>query len=403
MVSSWDVGKVRILYINKISPLTYAGSEVRVWEIARRLVTHGHEVHVVCGKNTPDLPDYQLIEGVHLHNVHVLPAPLFRARRLSFFLARYGFYLRSIPSIARQVLRSDVVVDCVTPVASAAGPVCQRFRKPCVVVVPETFGRRWFKLKGLVTALLGFAGERFLLAGSYDAYLTHSQHTYDDLVKYGKPPDRVWFQSRWAGVERPRLPRPTAAVRTREVVCVARLVKQKNVRSLLQAWALVKAHDATAHLRLVSDGPERSNLERLARSLGIASSVTFEGQVSEERKWELLERSAVFAFPSSQEGFGIVLLEAMLAGLPIVAYDLPVYRQFVTPNVHGFFSPPGDHHGMAACILKLLNDNSLSREIGERNREYASEFTWERATLEEERALLRVVSTRAGARSEVRN
>jgi glycosyltransferase involved in cell wall biosynthesis len=113
------------------------------------------------------------------------------------------------------------------------------------------------------------------------------------------------------------------------------------------------------------------DLEKLADALSIAEFVAFEGRVTEERKQALLNRASAFVFPSLQEGFGIALLEAMAAGLPVVAYDLPVFREFLSDGDHGYTAPVDDHQQTANRLLKLLRYDSLRREISRRNAEYA--------------------------------
>ncbi|MEJ7653658.1 MAG: glycosyltransferase [Chloroflexia bacterium] len=196
------------------------------------------------------------------------------------------------------------------------------------------------------------------------------------------------------GVSRQFRSAPYDSRRRREVMCISRLVKQKNLTSLLHAWASVHERDKSALLRIVGEGPERQYLIYLAQSLGIENSVRFEGRVSDVRKWELLDQAMLFVHPSLQEGFGIVLLEAMLAGLPIVAYDLPVFRQFVSHGLHGLFAPLADHERLAECILALLNDEELRTEISRANTEYVGEFEWEQAADREEEILRAIVSGR---------
>lgn len=345
----------------------------------------------MCGRNFPELPNRQYVDGVHIQNVTVLPSWLFRFRKLSFFLARYLFYFVSLPAIFRSVRKADIVVDCATPVASGAGIVSRLLGKPCMVTIYETFGRNWFRLKGPVTATLGYLGEAYFFAQTYDAYITLSRQTVAAIVDHGKPPERVHHLRHGVGVRRPALPIQSAGGRLPEVVCISRLTKQKNVASLLRAWKIVTSELGRVRLHLIGDGTERENLEKLADALSISESVTFEGYATEERKWALLNRASAFVFPSLQEGFGIVLLEAMAAGLPVVAYDLPVFREFLNDGEHGYLAPSDDHRQMADRLLALLRNDSLRCEISRRNAEYAGQFSWERATAQEENALLDVL------------
>lgn len=349
----------------------------------------------MCGKNLPDLPKRQHLDGVHIRNVAVLPPWMFRFRKLSFFLARYLFYFVSIPAIFHSAREADVVVDCATPVVSGAGIVCKLLGKPCVVTIYETFGGNWFRLKGPVTATLGCLAEAYFFAQTYDAYATLSRQTITMLLDRGKPPERIHHWRHGVGIYQPpgTSVRP-AAERSSEVVCICRLTEQKNLSSLLRAWKIVAANSAQARLRIIGDGPTRKSLEKLANALDISGFVVFEGGVTEQRKWALLNRASAFVFPSLQEGFGIALLEAMAAGLPVVAYDLPVFREFLNDGEHGYLVPLNDHRQMADCLLKLLRNNPLRREISHLNVKYARRFTWERATNQEEHTLLRVLEGR---------
>ncbi len=382
---------MHILYVNKTSPFT-KGGDLRLWEIARRLVSRGHEVSVVCGRNLPGLPKRQLVDGVCIHNVTVLPSWMFRFQTLSFFLARYLFYFASIPAIFRSARKVDIVVDVATPAISGAGMISKLLKKPCVVTIYGMYGRSWFKLHGPVTATLGHLTELYFSTQKHDAYVTLSQHTVDKLVNYGKPPDRIYHQRYGVGFYRPSSPvKAGGKEKVPEVAYLSRLSKQKNVASLLRAW-IATAELGQARLRIMGDGPERRNLEKLTSTLSISDSVIFEGLVSEGRKWELLDRASVFAFPSTREGFPIVVLEAMAAGLPVVAYDLPAFRGFLNDGEHGFLAPLDDHRPMADRLLELLQNGPLRREISRRNAEYARRFTWERATDQEENTLLDVLT-----------
>jgi glycosyltransferase involved in cell wall biosynthesis len=385
---------LRILYVNKVSPLTHGGAELRLREISRQLASRGHEVHVVCGKNFPKLPAHQRVEGVHVRNVTVLPSLLFGFRRLSFFLARYLFYFVSLPAIFRAARKAEVIIDCASPVVSGAGIISKLLGKPCVVTVHETFGSNWFRLKGLVTATLGYLAEVYFFTQTYDAYIAVSQQTAAAIVKRGKPPERVHHIPNGVRVYQPAWPVRPAGVQLPEVVCTSRLTKQKNIASLLKAWKSATTESKNIKLRIIGDGPERKSLEKLADILSISESVTFEGHITEERKWALMNQASAFAFPSLQEGFGIALLEAMAAGLPVVVYDLPVFQEFLKDGEHGYVVAINDHAQMADRLLYLLHNDSLRHEISDRNVLYARQFTWERVTDQEENTLFQLLARR---------
>jgi glycosyltransferase involved in cell wall biosynthesis len=384
---------MRILYVNKMWPVHEGGGgEVRLWEIARRLAQRGHEVTIVCGRSRPGLPATTQIEGVRIETVRVLPEGVFRLTRISFFLARYLFYLVSRSAIARAARQADVVMDCATPVASDALPVARRAGRPCAVTVYETFGRQWFRLRGPITALLGYLGERRLFRRHYDAYVTLSPETAHDLLAQGVPADRLHLMTAGAGVERPdSAGRRPGDDQILEVICVSRLVPQKNVASLLRIWRVVVSEDRPARLRIIGEGTLRPALVRLARRSGIETSVVFEGFVSEERKWAALDSADVFALPSLREGWGLALLEAQLAGLPVVAYDLPVFQAFVSSGRHGFLVPPSDEAAFAHALARLLDDQELRARLGSAGARQAARFTWDRAADEEERLLASLV------------
>jgi glycosyltransferase involved in cell wall biosynthesis len=381
---------VRILYVNKMWPVGEGGGgEVRLWQIARRLAARGHEVTIVCGRHRPDLPAKAVVEGVALRTVRVLPGWVFHWRTASYFLARYLFYLLSGPAIARAVPRADVVVDCATPIASSALAVARRFGRPCLITVYETFGRDWFRVRGPVTAMLGYLGEGRLFRGRYDGYITLSPDTAAQLRSRGVPAERIHRVAAGAAAERPspRDPRARGSTPLPEVVCLARLVPQKNVAALLRVWPRVLAAAGPARLRIVGEGSLRPALERATVEAGISDSVWFEGFVPEERKWQILDGADLFAFPSLREGWGLALLEAGLAALPVVAYDLPVYSAFVENGTHGLLVRAGDEGAFAEAVIRLLRDPAARRRMGEQNEKDAVRYDWDRATDEEERTL----------------
>lgn len=135
------------------------------------------------------------------------------------------------------------------------------------------------------------------------------------------------------GINRPPPPKRTRAdfgFSSDELLLVAlgRLVSRKAVDQLLHS--MKDLADANARLVIVGDGPQEMSLKTLAGELGVADRVTFVGHVDESAKYDLLHASDIFVTTTQHEGFGLVFLEGMACGLPVVCYDEGGHTDFLT-------------------------------------------------------------------------
>ncbi len=144
---------------------------------------------------------------------------------------------------------------------------------------------------------------------------------------------------------------------------MARLDKQKDHASLLEAARLVP----DAVFVLVGDGPLREELEDRATRLGVEERVLFLGW--REDIPEVLACADLFVLPSLYEGLPLALLEAMAAGLPIVATAIGGTSEAVVDGVTGLLVPPGEPRSLAAAIRRALDDEGLARRLGAASRE----------------------------------
>ncbi len=148
---------------------------------------------------------------------------------------------------------------------------------------------------------------------------------------------------------------------------VGRMAKQKRVDDLVFAMALVAILRPEAHLLLVGDGPERDKLMKFARDINIDSHTRFTGHRTDAAN--LLRAMNLFWIASDFEGQSNSIMEAMAAGLPVIATDIPPNRELVVDGETGFLVRVGDRAGFQQFADRILADAELARRLGDAGRE----------------------------------
>ena len=175
--------------------------------------------------------------------------------------------------------------------------------------------------------------------------------------------------------------------------------RYKGHDELLRALPQVLQSHPQTRLVIVGDGDDRARLERAAADLGLSRQVTFTGFVNEATLREIHRRAAIFAMPSTGEGFGLVYLEAMRAGIPCVAAKGSVAVEVMIDGESGVLVDAGDPADLGAALVRLLGDSSLRARIGAAGRErFESEWSYPRFEESLDAALDRLTG-----RSDVRN
>ena len=214
-----------------------------------------------------------------------------------------------------------------------------------------------------------------------DRILTSSAYSAGRIAEeYGVSADRIAVVpepidlARWrqAFESAPPLPRSGNSI-----LCVAHLYPRKNVATLLAAMARLSKETV---LRVVGTGPDRTRLERRARELGLRGRVEFLGHVAFDRLVREYGRADVFCLPSRQEGFGIVFLEAMAAGLPIVAARAAAVPELVSDGESGILVAPDSPVDLAAALDRLLSDPGERLRLGEAGRKRVQLYDVARVT-----------------------
>jgi glycosyltransferase involved in cell wall biosynthesis len=181
------------------------------------------------------------------------------------------------------------------------------------------------------------------------------------------------------------------------MVTVGRLVARKNLDDLLHV--LAQRGEAQDLLVVIGDGPKRAEWQALAKSLGLEARVRFEGRVDEERKQQLLAAADAFVSTSEHEGFGLVFLEAMDRGLPVVAYDRGGQGDFLSDGVTGGLVPLRDRNAFAAAIGRLHLDAAYRARCAEHNRTAVKKYYIGACAAQYEALFEKVIAQKAHARA----
>ncbi|MSR85300.1 glycosyltransferase [Candidatus Uhrbacteria bacterium] len=213
--------------------------------------------------------------------------------------------------------------------------------------------------------------ERFLkyfslwLIRRADRVRTVSQRGQQGLIEAGVDPQRIDVVPVWTDISRLLvLPMPTLT--GAQLLCVARLSREKGIDILLQAFAEIRSHHVEARLTIVGDGPERKNLEQQAQRLNIASQVEFVGYHQDPARF--YAQADIYVQPSRFEGWGRSVIEAAASGLPIVMTDVGCAKEIIQHEQSGLIVSPGDAHSLANTIERLLIDRLLAGRLGEQAR-----------------------------------
>jgi glycosyltransferase involved in cell wall biosynthesis len=162
---------------------------------------------------------------------------------------------------------------------------------------------------------------------------------------------------------------PGDQVRSRsEILFVGRLVSGKGADILLGAMPHILARHPGASLTLVGDGPEKVSLADTAQRSGIAGRVRFAGALPHAELPQHYRRAALLVLPSREEGFGLVLVEALGCGCPVAASDLPAVRALLGDGTGGRLFRPEDPEDLARVVAELLADEAERQAIAERGR-----------------------------------
>lgn len=360
-------------------PRVIGGLAHHVRELARSLVEAGHSVDVitVAENNTPV---HEVMEGVAVRRV--LP---YHGRPLNFLSWVQQLNLAMLEEGASLCRRGKVdLIHAHDWLAAYAGRGLKHiFHLPLLATIHATeFGRN----NGLHNPEQRYISELEWWL-TYEAWqvICCSEYMREELRHvFSLPNDKITVIPNGVRPEAFRVKTADPEVRARFAAphekilfFIGRLVPEKGVQVLLHALSALREHVPALRLIVAGRGPYREELENQARFLGLERQVHFAGYIDDQTRNQLYAHAEVAVFPSLYEPFGLVALEGMAAGTPVVVGACGGFLETVEHEVNGLLAQPGDPSALAFQINRILEDPDFAGALARRaGADIENRFAW---------------------------
>jgi len=346
-----------------IPPYDRGGIQTHVYNLAKSLAKHDVEVHLfIMGKK-------QKLDNIVIHPVRAFPFPRLTA----------GFYMTFALNAARHARRHKL--DLIHGHAFYSFGYALTKKLPFVVTVHGTqlsYLRATLETNPtpnhVMTDSIAMIMERYSINKADLLIVTCKKNKQEIMDELKLEEERVRIVYQGVDVEH-FLPSKCEGKR---VLFVGRLHERKGIDRILKAWEKVHKEDKDAKLLVAGKGEFEEQYKKMASKLGLKDSVEFLGHVTEEELPGLYTSSSLFVMPSYYEAFGLVTLEAMAAGLPVLATDTGIAPEAIEKGKNGYLIDDDD---MADRILEVLSSDKM-KAMGHRSRRIVEEkFTWDKTAL----------------------
>jgi len=161
---------------------------------------------------------------------------------------------------------------------------------------------------------------------------------------------------------------------------LGRLNYSKGIFDLIEIWEKVCAVIPQARLAIIGGGDKKikEDLKKKITTLDLKNNIEVLGYLENKKAYSLLKSSKVFLFPSHEEGWGIVINEALACGLPVVSWDLPIYKPIFEDHIVQV--KESDMENFSNEVIKLLENKELRNQIGSVGKEFIKKYSWDRIT-----------------------
>ncbi|MGE5379654.1 MAG: glycosyltransferase family 4 protein [Methylocystaceae bacterium] len=353
-------------------PQMVGGLGQHVYELSRHLVETGVVPHVLTPA-VKSAPAYEVDQGVHIHRIgrEFDCVSSFKGWIMSF----NSQMVKEGTRVCRSLENLRVIHAHDWLVAYGARSLGKMFNVPIIATIHATEWGRNNGLHNRTQMEINDIERNLTLAASRVICCSHYMQDEVNQLFAVKPeqvaiiPNGVSLYSQESF--------PMLAERANKIFFIGRLVPEKGVQVLIDAMPIVLDKIPDAQLIIGGRGPCFNELDQQAEKLGVSSAVLMPGYITEDHKESLFREAAVAVFPSLYEPFGIVALEAMAAGTPVVVSEIGGLGEIVSDQVNGLKVPANNPVLLAEAIIHLLTDRQLSQQIADNARqELKTVYNW---------------------------
>jgi glycosyltransferase involved in cell wall biosynthesis/thymidylate kinase len=239
----------------------------------------------------------------------------------------------------------------------------------------EPWKARGRPLLGRIPAWMNAIVSLWLIKRYAHLVVTVTPTVMEDLIARGIPEKKIKVFPN--GIDTASIESAAPAEERHEVCYFGRVAPTKGIGDIIDIWDDVCRSNAQARVSIIGGNGEGylSKLRERIKAKDLEANVLLHGVAPEQRKYELIKACQVGVSPSYEEGWGIAVCEVLACGLPVVAYDLPAYEVF--GNEAMIKVPVGDKKALLEAVLTLLSDENLRRQMGQKAREVAGQFSWQ--------------------------
>ena len=375
---------MKILMLTWEYPPRIVGGIARVvHDLSKRLIKDGHEVTVVTYRDNAGVPEYENDKGV---NVYRVDNYMIHPNNFIDWIMQLDF---NLIAKATEIINKEGGFDVIHAhdwlVTYAAKSLKNAYDIPIVATIHATEAGR---NSGIHDDTQRYINDtEWLLTYEATEVIVNSNFMKNDLQRlFGLPYDKINVipnginLNNFTGIERDYDFRRQYAMDNEKIILyVGRLVYEKGIQHLIAAMPKILSNYHDAKLVIAGKGGMIDDLKAETSSLGLDNKVYFTGYMDSKKVQKMYKCADVAVFPSTYEPFGIVALEAMLAGVPTVVSDVGGLDEIVTHGVDGMKSYAGNPNSIADSVTALLYDHQLATNISKKARQKVKEqFNWEK-------------------------